>query len=77
MTAVGTAMIATQLVTFFMIRFIRWPLDGQVRLHGRGNQVAQRLGPLGCPQDMVVDVLVVGRHRLTDGGQVTAQQRVQ
>ena len=34
-------------------------LDRQVGLEDRGDQVAQRLGPLGGPQDVVVDVLVV------------------
>ena len=42
-------------------------LNGQVGLQDRGHQIAQAFGPLGGPQYVVVDVLVVRRHRLIAG----------
>ncbi len=45
-------------------------------LHHRGDQVAQRLGPLGGAQHVVVDVLVVRQQRVADHVQVAAEQRV-
>ena len=51
-------------------------LDRQVRLEDRGDQVAQRLGPLGRAQHVVVDVLVVRHHRVVHDVQVAPHQRV-
>jgi hypothetical protein len=52
-------------------------LDGQVGLQDRGDQVAQRLGPLGRAQHVVVDILVVGHQLLVDVLQVAAHHGVQ
>jgi hypothetical protein len=52
-------------------------LDGQVGLQDGRHQVAQRLGPLGRAQHVVVDVLVVGHEVLIDVPQVAAHHGVQ
>jgi hypothetical protein len=63
-------MIAAQLITF----------RDEVHPFGAdGHVVATRSraaisAPLGGGQDVVVDVQVVGRHRLADGVQITAEE---
>ena len=52
-------------------------LDGEVGLQDRGDQVAQRLGPLGRAQHVIVDVLVVGDQLVVHVVEVAAHHRVQ
>ena len=74
--AVGTAMIVAQLVTFFMIRFIRLPCS--VRLVSTIVVTRSRRDscPFRCPNNVVVDVPVIGRHFVRHDTEVPVHQRV-